>query len=356
MTAQLPVRPSAVWTDAEDLECVSVLPEAPNVMTFCFRSPSGALFAHEPGQFLTLELPVPGGPLHRTYTISSSPSRPTSLTVTVKAQPDSIGTRWMFDNLRPGLRIRARGPGGSFSMLRHPAAKYLFISAGSGITPLMSMTTFLYDSGCDPDIVFVNCARRPSDIIFREGLEHMASRVTGIDLTWIVEQADPYRPWTGYRGLFNQLMLGLVAPDYLEREVFCCGPEPFMQAVRDILNGLGYDMARYHQESFGGPPAEAEAVPDDIVPQQDALAEVTFAVSGKSARCPETETILATARAAGIPIASGCGMGICGTCQVQKLSGQVHMVHNGGITDEDIGAGYILACCSRPIGDVTIDL
>ena len=49
-------------------------------------------------------------------------------------------------------------------------------------------------------------------------------------------------------------------------------------------------------------------------------------------------------------------MGICGTCPVQKLSGQVHMVHNGGITDEDIEAGYILACCSRPIGAVTINL
>ena len=103
-------------------------------------------------------------------------------------------------------------------------------------------------------------------------------------------------------------------------------------------------------------PAQAEAVPEDIVPQDGALAEVTFAASGKTARAAETETILATARAAGIPIPSGCGMGICGTCQVQKLSGQVHMVHNGGITDEDIEAGYILACCSRPIGAVTIDL
>ncbi|RJL12339.1 hybrid-cluster NAD(P)-dependent oxidoreductase [Paracoccus siganidrum] len=346
----------AFWTDAEELECASYLQEAPNVMTFCFRSPSGALFSFEPGQFLTLELPLPGGPLHRTYTISSSPSRPTSLTVTVKAQKDSVGTRWMFDHLRPGMRIRARGPAGRFSVMRDPAEKYLFISAGSGITPMMSMTTCLYDSGRDPDIVFVNCARRPSEIIFREGLEYMATRTPGIHLKWIVEEPDPLRPWTGFRGMFNQLMLGLIAPDYLERDVYCCGPEPFMQAVRDILHGLGYDMARYHQESFGGPPAEAETVPEDVVPQEDAQAEITFASSGKTARCTETDTILATARAAGIPIPSGCGMGICGTCQVQKLSGQVHMVHNGGITDEDVEAGYILACCSRPIGNVSIDL
>ncbi|WP_136684131.1 2Fe-2S iron-sulfur cluster-binding protein [Falsirhodobacter xinxiangensis] len=346
----------AFWTDAEELECTSFLKEAPNVMTFSFQSPSGALFNFDPGQFLTLELPTADGPVHRTYTISSSPSRPTSLTVTVKAQPDSIGTRWMFDNLRPGMRLKVRGPGGGFSMMNHPAAKYLFISAGSGITPMMSMTTFLYDSGRPSDIVFVNCAKRPSEIIFRERLEHMASRVTGIDLKWIVETTDPYQPWTGYRGFFNQLMLGLIAQDYLEREVFCCGPAPFMQAVRDALTGLGFDMDRYHQESFGGPLREVERVPDDVLPQDDATAVVTFAGSGKVAKCAQTDTILMVARAAGIPLATGCGMGICGTCIVQKTSGQVHMVHNGGITDEDVEAGYILACCSHPIGDVEIDL
>ena len=74
------------WTDEEMLECVSVLPESPNVVTVCFQAPSGRPFEFLAGQFLTLELPVPGGPLYRTYTISSSPTRPKSITVTIKAQ------------------------------------------------------------------------------------------------------------------------------------------------------------------------------------------------------------------------------------------------------------------------------
>jgi stachydrine N-demethylase, reductase component len=345
----------ALWSDAEELECVSFLPEAPNVMTFCFQSPSGALFSYDPGQFITLELPIPGGPIYRTYTISSSPSRPTSLTVTVKAQEKSIGSQWMFDNLRPGMRVRARGPAGEFSTALHSAEKYLFISAGSGITPMMSMLTHYFDSGRIPDIVFVNCARRPSDIIFRGRLEHMASRATNISLKWVVEETDPYRPWTGFQGLFNQLMLGLMAQDYLEREVFCCGPEPFMQGVREALTGLGYDMERYHQESFHAPLREAELVPEDVVPDESAGAVVEFATSGVSAKCTETDTILLAARAAGLVIPSGCTMGICGTCKVRKLDGQVHMVHNGGITEEDIADNYILACCSNPIGHVTVE-
>ncbi|WP_412778182.1 2Fe-2S iron-sulfur cluster-binding protein [Thalassospira lucentensis] len=345
----------AFWSDTEELECVSFLPEAPNVMTFCFQSVSGALFSYDPGQFITLELPVPGGPLYRTYTISSSPSRPTSLTVTVKAQAGSVGTRWMLDNLRSGMRLRAKGPAGNFSLVHHSAPKYLFISAGSGITPMMSMTTNLYDSGRDPDIVFVNCGRRPCDIIFREALEHMASRINGIDLKWVVEETDPFKPWTGYLGTFNQLMLGLMAQDYLEREVFCCGPEPFMQAVREVLIGLGFDMDRYHQESFQAPEINAEETPDDVIPDEKTDAVIEFLASGITSNCTQTDTVLAAARSAGLVIPSGCSMGICGTCKVHKTEGQVHMVHNGGITDEDIEDGYILACCSNPIGQIKID-
>jgi ferredoxin-NADP reductase len=95
------------WNDSEPIECVSVVPEGPSTVSFSFRAPSGAWFDYQPGQFLTLELPVPGGPIHRTYTISSSPSRPLSITLTVRAQNASIGTRWMLDNLREGVRIKA---------------------------------------------------------------------------------------------------------------------------------------------------------------------------------------------------------------------------------------------------------
>lgn len=352
--SNIPAR--AIWRDDEMLECVSVLPEVPNTATFTFRAQSGALFDFLPGQFLTLEIPVPGGPVHRTYTISSSPSRPRSISITAKAQADSIGTRWMLDHLAPGVRIRAIGPGGLFSHLNHEAGKYLFISAGSGITPVMSMTTWMFDLGTEPDIVFINCARRPGEIIFRERLEHMANRAPGIDLHWVVEAPDRYASWTGYRGVFNQLMLGLMAPDYLEREVFCCGPEPFMQAVREALQGLGFDMERYHQESFQAPvEREADATPpDDVIPDEATRAEVTFATSGVTAQVAETDTILAAAKANNLNIPSGCTFGVCGTCKIRKTAGEVHMVHNGGISEDDIAEGYILACCSHPIGKVEV--
>ena len=346
------------WSDSEPLECAMVVPDVANAATFTFRAPSGAWFDYQPGQFITLDLPVPGGNVQRTYTISSSPSRPLSISVTVKAQKDSIGTRWMLDHLKPGMRVKAYGPSGIFSSHRHPARKYLFISAGSGITPMMSMTTWAWDSGEMPDITFVHAAKHPSEIIFRERLEQFANRVPGLQLRFTIEEPDPFRTWHGYQGRLNQIMLGLMAPDYLEREVFCCGPEPFMQAVRDMLNGLGFNMEHYHQESFGAPVRTAADAPviDDVIPEQGSQAEITFAISGITTACDETDTVLAIAKRSGLNIPSGCTFGLCGTCKVKKTAGDVHMVHNGGISDDDIAEGWILACCSKPMGKVTIEV
>jgi ferredoxin-NADP reductase len=347
-----------VWSDDEPLECCAVVPEAPNVATISFVSPSGACFKYEPGQFITLELPVPGGTVWRTYTISSSPSRPLGISITVKAQPDSVGTRWMLDHLKPGMRIRASGPAGIFTIPTKGAGKYLFISAGTGITPSLAMTNYLYDRGTGIDVVLVSCARRPAEIIGRRRLELMAARVPEIKLHFIVEQDDPYDVWTGYRGRLNQIMLGLIASDYLEREVYCCGPEPFMQAVRDMLIALGYDMEHYHQESFAvAIETEADAPElDDYVPEETKRAELVFAASGVTATCAETDTVLTAAKAAGLNIPNGCNFGVCGTCKIRKIAGEVHMVHNGGISEDDIAAGYILACCSSPIGHVEVDV
>src|SRR3546814_1576281 len=92
--------------------------DLPDVKSFCFKTADDSWFRYLPGQFITLELPVNDEKLLRTYTLSSSPSRPLAISVTVKAQPDSLGSRWLLDNLKVGDRITAYGPGGLFSLDR----------------------------------------------------------------------------------------------------------------------------------------------------------------------------------------------------------------------------------------------
>ncbi|PZP49365.1 MAG: hybrid-cluster NAD(P)-dependent oxidoreductase [Agrobacterium fabrum] len=344
------------WSDKlQLLECISVTPETADVMTFLFRSEDQNWFRYLPGQFVTLELPVGKEPLYRTYTLSSSPSRPYALSVTVKAQANSIGTRWMFDNLKPGMKIRALGPLGDFSYVKHPGDKYLFISAGSGVTPMMSMVRDMSDRAPQSDITFINCSRTPGDIVFRHELEYLARFMPNLSLGFIVEKCGRTDLWSGLKGMVDKAKIALLAHDFMERTVFCCGPEPFMAAVRSMLDASGFDMSRYHQESFA--PAAPVTVGETALTGADgeALSVVGFTLSGKELPCQPGQTVLMTARAAGVRIGAACESGICGTCRVLKLSGEVEMNHNGGILDEEIEEGYILACCSRPLTDVKVE-
>ncbi|MEO1192132.1 MAG: hybrid-cluster NAD(P)-dependent oxidoreductase [Pseudomonadota bacterium] len=348
----------APWDDRlQVLEVIAVSDEVPNVKTFTFRSDNQTWFRYSPGQFITLELPVGEEPLFRTYTLSSSPSRPLSIAVTVKAQADSIGTRWMFENLRPGDYVRAYGPAGDFSHHTHPAASYLFLSAGSGITPVMSMLRWLSDCAPWTDVVFITCARRPDEIIFRKELELLSSRMPRLSLGFLVEERSLGEGWAGHIGRIDAVRLPLLAPDFLDREVFCCGPEPFMATVRDMLEKTAFDMAHYHQESFAAAPEEV----GPVVGEGDALTDgvgqqaIRFTLSDLAGFCAPDQTVLQAARAQGLRIPAACESGLCGTCKVMKTKGSVEMAHKGGILDDEIAEGYILACCSRPLTALEVE-
>ncbi len=346
--------PYRMWdSNKQNLVCTMIVKETHNVRTYTFQTADGSWFNYKPGQFITLELPTEGEKTLRTYTLVSSPSRPMSISITIKAQPDSTGTRWIFDNVKVGDSLKAYGPNGDFSFFSDPADKYLFISAGSGITPMMSMTRWLYDYGGNMDINFISCIASPDDILYQSELERMAGRSRDIQLSWVCENDNELNTWTGYRGRFNKLILGLAAPDYMDRDVYCCGPEPFMRAVREALDASGYDMQHYHEESFSG--SEAGTLPDDF-PTEGQTVHITFSHSGKQHECDQRETLLAAAKSANIAIPSACGIGVCGTCKVKVNSGETHMVHSGGISQKDIDEGYVLACCTHPMSDIEVDI
>ena len=272
-------------------------------------------------------------------------------------------SNWLHDNLKEGDEVPVHGPVGLFNAIDFPSEKVLYLSGGVGITPVMSMARWFYDTNANVDMVFVHSARSPKDIIYQRELEHMAARISNFRLHVICEKHGLGESWAGYRGYLNKPMLEMIAPDYLEREIFCCGPTPYMAAVKRLLEVSGYDMRRYHEEAFGPTPPEiraevkelaAEAADAPEVPVAE-LNQVEFVSTGKSIRVAPGETVHAAAAKLGLHIPKACGMGICGTCKVMKTAGEVEMEHNGGITDEDVAEGYILSCCSVPKGDVAID-
>src|SRR5262249_7773361 len=147
-----------VWDGEFDdrLVCRQVRAETHDVKTFVFSAPTPHRFHFQPRQFLTFAMEIDGATVQRCYTISSPPTRPHLLSITVKRQPGGLVSSWLHHCMRPGIALSAVGPLGVFTMLAHPAPKYLFLSAGSGVTPLMSMVRTLHDLAAPSDVVFVH--------------------------------------------------------------------------------------------------------------------------------------------------------------------------------------------------------
>lgn len=342
------------WVDELDgyLTCTEIVDVTHDVKSFSFELPGPALLHFLPGQYLTFRFLINGERAERCYTISSAPTRLESLTITVKRVPGGVVSNWLHDHFRVGDAIGASGPFGRFSSAIHPADKFLFLTAGSGITPAMSMLRTLCDSGEGANAVFVHCARTPDDIVFRYELEALAAEC-GVTVVILCESDSGGERWRGPRGRLTMSALFEAAPDLLSREIFTCGPPPYMEAVRELLDLVGADAARYHEESFVL--GSAASVLDTQAPGTGTTHMVDFRRSGRVVDCDPNTTILEAAARAGIPLPSSCGEGMCGTCKLTLLSGQVDMQHAGGIRPREIKQDRILACCSKPLGDISID-
>lgn len=381
------------------VRCVSVVAETHDTKTYSFSADPRRLFHYKPGQFVTIEMSVQGEILKRCYTISSSPSRPYTLAITVKKTPSGKMSNWLFDHMTEGMECFIDGPMGKFTCVGKPSAKLLFIVAGSGVTPAMSMLRWLADTASKASIVFINNVRSPNDIVFHQELLHLNSRFADqMRLAIVPVQRTAGHPWNGVTGKFNETLLRFCAPDFAEREIFVCGPPGYTAAVKSVLSELGFPMDHYHDESFGGPPVPQRMEPpaNPLVQKSEsgaaplssekkasklivaAAASPSFPASqlqsSKAVQATTSpnqakvhlqdraqsfvvragQTILEAAESSGVALENSCRSGVCGACRVRKVSGQVNGAPGGALSEADVNSGYILTCISKPAGDVVL--
>ncbi len=351
-----------IWTGGKiRVRCVSVVEETPDVRTFTFAAVPSRSFTYKPGQFATIALPIAAQTVRRSYTISSSPSRPHLLSMTVKQQLEGLMSRHLFEHLTSGVEIDIDGPYGNFTCVDYPSDKLLLISAGSGITPVISMLRYLADTAPHTDIVFLNNIRTPADAIFERELLHLSAQLgPSLRLGIVPKTLRHGQGWNGLTGAISPHILTAYAPDFLERETFVCGPSAYMDTVREMLQALGYPMHRYHQEAFGppsratprvlaAPPASAQSAP--AAPGFT----VTFERSEITMICPTGDTVLDAADRDGVALASSCRNGVCATCKVRLIRGTVEMEPTDALTANEIADGFILACVARPTSALVVD-
>ncbi|MDF2181127.1 hybrid-cluster NAD(P)-dependent oxidoreductase [Neptuniibacter sp. CAU 1671] len=335
------------WTPdtLSPLTCTARIQETPDVVTFRFTPPAEVQCEYQAGQHITLSVPLPVV-TERCYTLSSSPSRPTDLAITVKRVRENSVSAWLHDHLQPGMQLMARGPAGQFHAHSSGHAKRLMLSAGSGITPLLSMVRYLTDIQSDIDIVFLYQARTRADLICIDELRWLARQNRNLQLHFCLTQPDPQ--WLELSGRLDRDQLLAAVPDLMERAVYCCGPQGFMTQAKDICRQLGMAEQNWFQESFTLTTAD---------PTQPDKQEVQICFDGNHCFTGDNQQpLLQQAESHGLKLAYGCRAGICGSCKVRLKQGDVERLSELPLSDAEKSEGIILACSCIPRSDLNIEI
>lgn len=359
--SQLQSTPS--WSSRKTaVVCINIIQETHNVKTFQFQAINQQLFHFKPGQFVGMQLEIDGEKHNRSYTIASTPSRPHLLELTIKKEDGGIVSPWLHENISVDSELEFRGPAGRFNCFDIESNKVLLISAGSGITPMMSIARFWADTQPQKDIHFLNWVRAPEDIIFRREISLLDHKHDSFNPEVICTRPSLKENWLGKRGRINHTTLGDMVGDLNDRTIFCCGPDGFMQSVKKSLEKLGFNMDNYHDETFdpGGKKKAKLAAQSKKVEQTKNKPvgpfNLTLSKSGKIIVIEDDEILLEKLEAEGVDIDSSCRVGNCGACQVKKLSGETTTQNESGLQDENRKDGVILTCTTRALSDLELDL
>lgn len=333
-----------LWTShALQARVVKVWDETKDARTLTLR-PGINWRPHRAGQHIRIGVPIGGTHHTRTYTLSSPPERDDGcITITVKAIAGGRISHHLVRNVLVGAYLPIGLPHGDFFLPDSQPVKPLFITAGSGITPAMSMLRSLIAQERMCDSVHIHYAPHEFDVIFGKELRDMAQTQPLYHLHQIFTHE--YGDSKQSKGYFSGEQLERLCPDWREREVYACGPQPLLAALEQHYAQAG--MSRHlHIERFR---AELAVPPVDAVGGQ-----VRFAKSGFAVEADAQTNLLRVAEDAGMNPAHGCRMGICHTCDTRLLSGCVRDLRTGKIVNE--AGSKVQVCVCAAAGDCELDL
>ena len=313
---------------------MAVNPETRDAVTLVIK-PGRGWRTHVPGQYVRIGVDVDGVRQWRAYSLTSGIGRADRcIGITVKAIPDGVVSNYLVRRVTVGTVLHLDQPAGDFT-LPHPApAKILFVTAGSGITPVMGMLRNMPHRAMS-DIVLVHSAPTGADVIFGGELRRLAAQ-SRIRLVEIHTDADGPLDITG---------IGSLVDDLSERQTWACGPAGLLDAVESHWRTTGLE-ARLHTERFR---------PAVIATGEGGT--VNFSKSGTTADNDGTAPLLETGESAGVLMPSGCRMGVCFGCVAPLRRGAVRDLRTGGITTAAEGDGVIVqTCISAAAGDCDIEL
>jgi ferredoxin-NADP reductase len=310
--------------------------ETDDTVTIVIR-PGHEWQGHEPGQYLRIGVVVDGVHHWRAYSLTSDPRRPDGcISITPKLVDEGVVSPFLVRHAQPGAIVRLGGVEGTFTLPDPLPERFLFISAGSGVTPIMSMLRDLDRRDELGDGVHIHSARTEDSIVFGSRLRDLDSRHDGYRL---------HLQLTGENGRIAPVDLDRLCPDWREREAFLSGPGDMLDAMMAHWEEHG-DPERLRMERFqpviGGEPGGGEG------------GEIRFLKSEIEAESDGSQPILVAGEEAGATLPFGCRMGICHTCVGRLCSGQIRDLRTGEVGGTE--GEMVRTCVNAPEGAIEIEL
>ncbi|MET0457078.1 MAG: ferredoxin reductase [Mycobacterium sp.] len=300
----------------------------------------GFRFDYEPGQYVGIGVLMDGRWRWRSYSLTSTPAGSQrgerTITITVKAMPEGFLSSHLVGGVMPGTIVRLAAPQGNFVMPDPAPSSVLFLTAGSGVTPVMSMLRTLTrrgQIGGPGSIVHVHSAPTEADVLFAGELAELVNTHDGYRLSVRATRAE---------GRLDLARLDDVVPDWRERQTWACGPEGMLDEAQRLWASEGL-QDRLHLERFAASRAAARGTGGTV----------TFERSGKSFEADAATSLMDAGEQAGVQMPFGCRMGICQSCVVGLLEGHVKDLRTGA---EHEPGSRVQTCISAASGDCVLDV
>ncbi len=291
------------------------------------------------GHYISIQLSIDGKKYIRQYSLTHPSLTSEYLHVTVKRIKDGKVSNYINDNWNKGNRVTIIGkPKGEF-VLTTTNSKILFLAAGAGITPIISMIRKAdYDGNLSKcKLLYFN--QSPERAIFLSELQELQSN--GLDCNFYFDTAiAPFK-----QGLIANSLLAEEVKDLKERKIYLCAPKGFIEKTKEILNELKFEKSNLFLETFIPPSLSIDPSRTNI------FHTVKLIKSRKEIRINENTNLLDAIETAGIPVTSGCRQGMCKSCQVVKVSG---CTHNEVYPISQ--RKRITTCNSLPRSDIELDI
>jgi ferredoxin-NADP reductase len=316
---------------------VEVRQETPDAATVLIK-PGYRWPGHKPGQYIRVGIDIDGVRHWRAYSLTSDPHREDGLiSITPKKVEEGQVSPYLVTKTGPGTIVSLSKIEGNFVLPDPPPEKLLFMSAGSGITPIMSMLRHLDHYDDLNDAVLLHSARHSDEVIFGPELRELVRRNDRFKL---------HEQLTKEHGRMGPGDLDRLCPDWKEREAYISGPNEMLDAFNEHFERHG-DCERLHMERFQpklglGQQGEGEG------------GTIKFLESDCEAESDGHIPILVAGEEAGLELPYGCREGICHTCVGELRSGRVRDLRNGEVYGQE--GEVIRTCISAPEGPIEIDL